>query len=110
VVAHRAPGHAAGFYRIDGRSLTVVRVPTGADGTRPVLSIPPEEMDLAVVGTVRDAIVIEEEQLCVAVARLFGWQRSGPDIQNAIASSISRVIAQDRVRRNERRELRAGKQ
>jgi very-short-patch-repair endonuclease len=110
VDGHPVARDAAGFYRIDGRSLTVVRVPTGADGTRPVLSIPPEEMDLAVVGTVRDAIVIEEEQLCVAVARLFGWQRSGPDIQNAIGSSISRVIAQDRVRRNERRELRAGKQ
>lgn len=100
---------AAGFYRIDGRELTAVRVPTGVDGSRNVLSIPPEEIDLAVVGTVRDAIVIEEDQLSVAVARLFGWQRSGPDIQNAIAASISRVIAQDRIRRNERRELRAGR-
>ena len=98
---------AAGFYRIDGRELTAVRVPTGVDGSRTVLSIPPEEIDLAVVGTVRDAIVIEEEQLSVAVARLFGWQRSGPDIQNAIAASVSRVIGQDRIRRNERRELRA---
>lgn len=110
----RVDGHgvgrdAAGFYRVDGRELTAVRVPTGVDGSRNVLSIPPEEIDLAVVGTVRDAIVIEEEQLSVAVARLFGWQRSGPDIQNAIASAISRVIAQDRIHRNERRELRAGR-
>lgn len=101
---------AAGFYRIDGRELTAVRVPTSADGSRNVLSIPPEEMDLAVAGTVRDAIVIDEDQLSVAVARLFGWQRSGPDIQNAIAASISRVIAQDRIQRNARRELRGGKQ
>jgi very-short-patch-repair endonuclease len=100
---------AAGFYRIDGRELTAVRVPAGAGGSRAVLSIPPEEIDLAVVGTVRDAIVIEEEQLTVSVARLFGWQRSGPDIQNAIAAAISRVNAQDRFERNERRELRAGR-
>jgi very-short-patch-repair endonuclease len=97
---------AAGVYRVDGAELTAVRVPTGRDGTRNVLSIPPEEIDLAVVGTVRDAIVIEQEQLVVAVARLFGWQRSGPDIQNAIIGSISRLIQKDRVRRNARREVR----
>ncbi len=98
----------SGFFRIDGAELTRVRVPTSAEAARNVLSIPPEEIDLAVTGTVRDAIVIEEDQLVVAVARLFGWLRSGPDIQNAIASSVSRVLAQGRVQRNARRELRIG--
>lgn len=100
---------AAGFFRIAGQELAVVRVPTSADGSRNVLAIPPEELDLAVAGTVRDAIVLDEEQLSVAVARLFGWQRSGPDIQNAIAASISRVAARDGIVRNARRELRAAK-
>jgi len=98
----------AGFYRIDGRELTAVRIPTGVATARSALSIPPEEVDLAVVGTVRDAIVIEQEQLAVAVARLFGWQRTGPDIQNVIAASMSRMEHQGRVQRNDRRELRAG--
>ena len=99
---------AAGFFRVEGQELTTVRVPAGGDGARSVLAIPPEEIDLAVVGTVRDAIVIEEEQLIVAVARLFGWQRSGPDIQNALAAAVSRMTRQGRIRRNERRELRLG--
>jgi len=98
----------AGFYRIDGRELTAVRVPTSTASARNVLSIPPEEIDLAVVGTVRDAIVIEEDQLVVAVARLFGWLRSGPDIQNSITGSISRMRQQGRISRNDRRELRLG--
>ncbi|HEY5878423.1 MAG TPA: hypothetical protein VIU11_05915, partial [Nakamurella sp.] len=96
----------AGFYRIDGRQLTTVRVPAGTGTTRSALAIPPEEVDLAVVGTVRDAIVIEEEQLAVAVARLFGWQRTGPDIHNAIAGSVSRMLQQGPLTRNARRELR----
>ncbi len=100
---HRDPG---GFYRIDGQQLTAVRVPTGGAAARNVLCIPPEEIDLAVVGTVRDAIVIEEDQTAVAVARLFGWQRSGPDIQNAITAAVSRMVQQDRIQRNARRELR----
>ncbi|WP_420121977.1 DUF3320 domain-containing protein [Nakamurella sp.] len=100
---------AAGFFRIDGRDLTTVRVPAGGDGARSVLAIPPEEIDLAVVGTVGDAIVIEEDQLIVAVARLFGWQRSGPDIQNALAAAVSRATRQGRIRRSERRELRLGR-
>ncbi len=96
----------AGFYRIDGRELAAARIPTSPEATRNVLSIPPEELDLAVVGTVRDAIVIEEEQLAVAVARLFGWLRSGPDIQNAITAAVSRMVQQGRIHRNVRRELR----
>jgi hypothetical protein len=98
----------AGFYRVDGAPLAVVRVPTESTTVRPALAIPPEEIDLAVVGTVRDAIVIEEDQLPVAVARLFGWQRTGPDIQNTIAASLSRMVQQGRVQRNARRELRLG--
>ena len=85
-----------------------MRVPAGAATARSALSIPPEEIDLAVVGTVRDAIVIEEEQLSVAVARLFGWQRTGPDIHNVIGASVSRTLQQGRVQRNARRELRLG--
>ena len=98
----------AGFYRIDGRKLATVRVPAGAATSRSALAIPPEEVDLAVVGTVRDAIVIEEEQLAVAVARLFGWQRTGPDIHNAITGSVSRMLQQGLLNRNARRELRVG--
>ncbi|HOZ58535.1 MAG TPA: DUF3320 domain-containing protein [Nakamurella multipartita] len=98
----------AGFYRVDGAPLAVVRVPTESTTVRPALAIPPEEIDLAVIGTVRDAIVIEEDQLPVAVARLFGWQRTGPDIQNTIAASLSRMVQQGRVQRNARRELRLG--
>ena len=67
----------SGFYRIAGRT---------------VLQVPPEELDLAMTRAVIDAVVTDKEQVSTYVARLLGWRRSGPDIQNALDASLSRLL------------------
>ena len=82
----------SGFYRIAGRSIDVVRVPVHGLGGRTVLQVPPEELDLAMTRAVIDAVVTDKEQVSTYVARLLGWRRSGPDIQNALDASLSRLL------------------
>ncbi|WP_460464928.1 DUF3320 domain-containing protein [Arthrobacter pigmenti] len=80
-----------GFVRIAGAGTIEVRKP-GADGeVRKVGVIPPEEIDEAVVRTVQDALHADEEQVRLAVRNVFGWNRSGSDIQTALQKSLFRV-------------------
>jgi Protein of unknown function (DUF3320) len=96
----------AGFYRVEGQPFTAARVPVDAESIRPVSQVPPEELDLAVLGTVRDARFVEEDMACLAVARLFGWRRQGLDIQTAVGGSISRLLFRDKLERTATGELR----
>jgi very-short-patch-repair endonuclease len=82
-----------GFYRVLGRTADAVRVPTEASGVRTVEQIPPEEVELAIVNVVADAVVANDENLSTEVSRLFGWRRQGADIQWALESAISRLLA-----------------
>lgn len=97
----------AGFYRIAEQPFTSVRVPVDAESIRPVSQMPPEEIDLAVLGTVRDARFADDEVVSLTVARMFGWRRQGLDIQTAVGGSISRLLFQGSLERTEAGELRA---
>jgi very-short-patch-repair endonuclease len=83
-------GDAAGFYRVQHRTLQAVRVPVDDDTIRKPLQMPPEELDLAVVGVVRDGASVDVEQVVVDVSRLFGWRRVGNDIRALVEDAISR--------------------
>jgi very-short-patch-repair endonuclease len=89
-----------GVYRIHGRAVDAVRVPTDASGVRPVLQIPPEELDLAVANVIADAVVAHAEHVTAEVSRLFGWRRQGADIHAALESAISRLLARGLVDRS----------
>lgn len=105
---------------IDGRSVTIddsgfyrhgsaqsVRVPADEDAIRTVGQTPPEELDLAVVNLVRDAVVVSDDDLVVAVRNLFGWRRAGTDIQLAVLVAVDRCVASGSIRRSHSGELRA---
>ncbi len=81
-----------GIYRVLGRPLDTVRVPTEESGVRTVEQIPPEELELAIANVVSDAVVANDEHLSVEVSRLFGWRRQGADIQWAVESAISHLL------------------
>jgi hypothetical protein len=82
-----------GFLRQAGQRFENVRIPTDdPDTVRPIASVPPEELDLAVYRLVEDAHSVSRAELRFHVARLFGWLRTGQDITAAIDASIDRII------------------
>jgi very-short-patch-repair endonuclease len=78
-----------GFLKISGQSFNDVRIPTDDSRTkREIKHIPREELRHAVRRIVADAHTITHDELSRHVARLFGWQRRGPDIR-AILDEIN---------------------
>ena len=98
---------AEGIYRIAGQDIDKVRGSIGVESARTVLQVPGDEIDLAVIHTVRDAIVVEQDPLILAVRTVFGWRRTGADIQNSVTASISRLIQQGNLQRDQAGGLRA---
>ena len=71
---------------------TVVRTPV--DGfLRRVEHVHDDELKLALVSVARDASAIGYDELTEYVARLYGWNRRGPDISSRLASLVSRLRA-----------------
>ncbi|ACZ22318.1 hypothetical protein Sked_24040 [Sanguibacter keddieii DSM 10542] len=87
----RVSTDGAGFIRVSGAELPSPRVPGAVGQARKIRHVPPEELDLAVVGLVQDAIAIEGDDLRRAVSQLFGWNLTGEAV-SAIESATSRVV------------------
>lgn len=93
---------SAGFIHYDGhffrrardeRVGRVIRV--GGRGTsRKIGHVPPEEIQLALWNTVRDARSITRGDAKSFVARLFGWFRIGPGIDAVLDQALDRLIAE----------------
>lgn len=92
VDGNRIAVDSQGFYRVEQPAQVKVRVPSGEDDIRPVQQVPPEELDLAVLGTISDAISADEAEVVTAVSRMFGWRRSGGDIVGSVQASIGRSV------------------
>jgi very-short-patch-repair endonuclease len=88
-----------GVYRVQGRTIGSVRVPTEDSGVRTVVQVPPEELELAVANVVADAVVAHDEQVSAEVSRVFGWRRQGADIQATIETVISRLLTRRLIER-----------
>ncbi|WP_111765333.1 DUF3320 domain-containing protein [Nakamurella deserti] len=86
-----------GFYRVRDARAAAVRVPADHGTVRKVIQVPPEELELAALNVIRDAVLADREATLQAVARLFGWRRVGADIHSAIESAISRLVGQGSV-------------
>jgi hypothetical protein len=81
------------FLALNEDKLAAVRVP-GSDPTarRDVDEVPPAELKLAVDHLVREARRVSRDELTFEVARLFGWNRRGPDIAAALGSAVDALI------------------
>jgi REase_MTES_1575/AAA domain/Protein of unknown function (DUF3320) len=68
-----------------------VRTPTQACA-RSVEQVHGQELALALIGLVRDARSISHNELTTGVARLYGWNRRGPDITSRMDALISALL------------------
>ena len=57
--------------------------------------IAPAEYQLALSTIIADAVAISREELVVEAARLFGFDRTGPDLKEAIDRQVGRWSKQD---------------
>lgn len=76
-----------GFFQLPGMDLAV-RYPLDEEQRRPIEHIAPEEIRLAVLNLVSDAIALEVAELEHAVRDLFGFRRLGSRISTAIDDAI----------------------
>jgi hypothetical protein len=77
-----------------------VRVPTDDDETRRrVDEVPATELRAAIELTVRDAIHAERDELTQAVARLYGWNRRGNDIEQALDRAVTYLLRMKRLQK-----------
>jgi len=79
------------FIDLPNRDVTAVRRPTNGV-PRKVEQVPPGELTLAITSLLRDAGTTSRGDLVIAVARIFGWSRTGRDIGQAINSVIDRLV------------------
>lgn len=82
------------FLLLSGHGPSVVRCPDPEDPPtqRQVADVYKGELRLAVKNTIRDAHVIDRDELSLEVARLFGWRRRGPDIVDAVEEAIGTLL------------------
>jgi hypothetical protein len=62
--------------------------------------IPPLEYRLAIRLAIEAAISLPREEICVQAARLLGFDRTGPDLQNAIGNELESMLARGEVYEN----------
>ena len=81
------------FLARDGGEIQAVRIPGGdPEARRGAEEIPLAEMQLAVANLVADAKRVRREELTFEVARLFGWNRRGPDIAAALDRAVDGLL------------------
>jgi hypothetical protein len=63
--------------------------------------IAPMEHQLAMLSVISAAVTISHEDLIVETVRLFGFDRTGADLREAIDRQLAALIAERRVLRDE---------
>ena len=79
-----------GFIRLGPPGAVTVRHGGENGQARKAGAIPPEEFDEAVRLVLRDSMGATEEQVLAAIKIVFGWARSGADVQAAVKKSLYR--------------------
>jgi hypothetical protein len=80
------------FWMIPGREIQSIRTRRAvALPLRRANMIAPSEYHLAILTVIEEAVAIPREELGVETARLFGFDRTGPDLKEEINPSIAGV-------------------
>jgi very-short-patch-repair endonuclease len=86
------------FWSAPGRELSAVRNRRNAAlPLRRAAMISPAEYQLAISTVVSEAVAISGEDLAVETARLFGFDRTGPDLREAIDKQSARLVEMGRL-------------
>jgi len=82
-----------GFLARTGAEIQAVRIPgNDLDARRGAEEVPLAEMQLAVANLIADAKRVRRDELTFEVARLFGWNRRGPDIAAALDKAVDGLL------------------
>jgi len=63
--------------------------------------IAPAEYQLALLTIIAEAVAISGDDLVVETARLFGFDRTGPDLKEAIDRQVERLVREGRLHRDQ---------
>lgn len=85
------------FLDVPVRNGSTVRVPADGEGQRTVAQVPESELRNALTFLLRDAGTVSQGELFTATARIFGWNRRGPDITNRLTWVLRRMSEDGQV-------------
>ena len=82
------------FYWAKSEQQVVVRSgnPNKPDSVRKAAHVSPDEVKLALFWLTRDGHSVDEEELLVQTARLFGWMRRGPDVESLLLRALAGLL------------------
>jgi very-short-patch-repair endonuclease len=90
------------FWSSIGQSISVPRNRRNAAlPLRRASMIAPAEYQLAILAILAEAVSISEDDLVVETARLFGFDRTGPDLKEAIDRQVERLVKEGRLHLDE---------
>jgi hypothetical protein len=91
----------SGFLSMPDQDLSIVRVPTtDPRSERKLEDISPQEVDNALTLAVQDAHSIDEDDLSMFVARVFGWRRRTAQVIDGLEQAIERLVTQGVLERD----------
>ena len=86
------------FWSAGGQNLPAVRNRRNAAlPLRRATMIAPAEYQLALSTIIADVVAISREELVVEAARLFGFDRTGPDLKDAIDRQVAALVKTKRI-------------
>ena len=62
--------------------------------------IPSDELDEALIRFVAELHSVTEDELTARIASVFGWERRGPDIAEALGRAIRSLVSRRRIKRD----------
>ena len=90
------------FWSVIGQSISAVRNRRNAAfPLRRATMIAPEEYQLALTTIIAEAVTISKDDLVVETARLFGFDRTGSDLKEAIDRQAERLVKEKRLHLDE---------
>ncbi|WP_354699068.1 hypothetical protein DSM112329_04773 [Paraconexibacter sp. AEG42_29] len=99
LVGAKALVREPGYLRLPEQTSVPVRVPSPMDDRtrRDVKHVPIVELAEALVLLATEAGAVDLDDLQAKAARIYGWARRGPAIQNALERAIDALIREDRL-------------
>jgi very-short-patch-repair endonuclease len=90
------------FWIVKGRKTLIIRDRRHAPlPLRKATVIAPAEYQLAIITVLKEAVSISREELLIQTARLFGFDRTGPDLKLAIEHEVDTMLASGPIALND---------
>ncbi len=89
------------FWQVAGRQVTAIRDRrTVALQIRKASMISPQEYQLALKTALKEAVAMPREELIIQAARLFGFDRTGPELKAALDTSLDALVQQGEIEKD----------